>query len=127
MRSRWAPPASSAWASNASSSGCCNRRSAPPPGPLMPQFPPHPTPGPAPTPLTPETVRSVIADAVRPAHFFVGGRFDLDADPPGPETVAWEVFHGRLLDPAFTRLRRSFETWNLFLVEGGVRSAEPVL
>jgi hypothetical protein len=90
-------------------------------------FRPHPTPGPAPAPLTPETVRSVITDVVRPACFFVGGRLDLHADPHGPETVAWEVFQGRLLDPAFTRLRRSFETWNLFLVEGGVRSAEPVL
>jgi hypothetical protein len=97
----------------------------------MPHFRPTPPAGPeaasGPIPLTREAVRPVISDALRPAHFFVGESLELRGEPPAPETIPWEIFQGRLLDPAFTRLRRSFETWNVFLVEDGVRSPEPVL
>jgi hypothetical protein len=98
---------------------------------VMPSFRPTPSLPPdaasGTAPLTAEAVRPVITDTVRLAHFFVGPHLELEGGPPVVETVPWELFQGRLLDPAFTRVRRSFETWNVFLVEGGVRSAEPVL
>jgi hypothetical protein len=78
-------------------------------------------------PLTLPTVRSLIGDVVRPAHFFVGTGLELSWDAPVVETVPWELFQGRLLDPAFTRRRRSFEAWNVHVVEGDTRSAEPLL
>jgi hypothetical protein len=93
----------------------------------MPSFrslPVRPSPAPAPTD---ETVRALIADAVRPAHFFVAAPLSLAWEGPVRETIPWETFRGRLLDPAFTRQRRSFEAWNVHVVEEGHRSAEPLL
>src|SRR5262249_7029263 len=43
------------------------------------------------------------------------------------EEVPWEVFQGRLLDRAHTRLTQAFEAWNLFRVDDRGRSAEPLL
>jgi hypothetical protein len=78
-------------------------------------------------PLNPDTVGAVITDLVRPAHFYTGQPLTLHWAGPTPETMAWEVFRGRLLDPAFTRQRRTFEAWNVYQVEAGGRSEEPVL
>src|SRR5262249_54167909 len=72
-------------------------------------------------------VRAVIADVLRPAHFFVGPSLTLEWQPETRETVVWEVFHGRLLDAPMTRQCHSFEAWNVFLCDAGVRSAEPVI
>src|SRR5262245_58140711 len=94
----------------------------------MPAFRACPAP-PASTPqgISLETARAVITEAVRPGHFFLGRSLLLDWQPPAPETVVWEIFQGRLLDAPFTRQRRSFEAWNVFTVENGERSAEPLL
>src|SRR5262249_30096120 len=43
------------------------------------------------------------------------------------EETSWEVYHGRLVDPAHTRRRRTFESWSVFCIESGNRSAEPIL
>jgi hypothetical protein len=74
-----------------------------------------------------DAARGLIADAVRPEHFFVGPVTHLEWDYAGCEKVVWEVFRGRLLDPAHTRQRRTFEAWNIYLIENGVRSPEPLL
>jgi hypothetical protein len=93
----------------------------------MPRFrPPPPSPSP-PAALTPETVRAVIADALRPVHFFVGPGLELCWAAAATETIPWEVFRGRLLDPAFTRQSRAFEAWNVYTVEAGGWSAEPLV
>src|SRR5262249_47311359 len=74
-----------------------------------------------------ETVAAVIGEAFRPGHFFLGRLLPLEWQPQAPETILWEIFQGRLLDAPFTRQRRSFTAWNVFLRENGQRSAEPLL
>ena len=46
---------------------------------------------------------------------------------PAGRGEPWEIFQGRLLDPAHTRQRAVFEVWNVFLILDGVRSGEPLL
>jgi hypothetical protein len=72
-------------------------------------------------------VRRLAAEAVRPAHFFVASPLRLQWEHAAAEEIFWELFHGRLLDPAHTRQKRTFEAWNIYLWESGVRSAEPLL
>jgi hypothetical protein len=94
----------------------------------MPRFRPRTTPLAAATgPLSLGAVRGLIADAVRPGHFFVGPATRLEWDHVAADEVSWEVFRGRLLDPAHTRQRRTFEAWNVYMIENGTRSAEPLL
>jgi hypothetical protein len=58
-----------------------------------------------------DEVRDLIARAMRRGHFFVGPR--TSGFSSGTEEVPWEVFRGRLLDPAHTRQRRAFEVWEV--------------
>lgn len=80
----------------------------------------------APVPFTLDDVRRTIGHALSPAHFFVNGVSPLWQDA-GPEVIFWEVFRGRLLDAAQTRQQQTFAAWNVYLVEGGLTSAEPIL
>jgi hypothetical protein len=70
---------------------------------------------------------AVVADLLRPANFFVGPPARLEWQGPVAEEVPWEVFQGRLLDRAHTRLRRPFMAWNVFWVDETGRSAEPII
>jgi hypothetical protein len=58
-------------------------------------------------------VGQLIDDALRPGHFFVAPELRLDWISAKAETIAWEIFRGRLLDPAQTRERRSFLSWHV--------------
>jgi len=78
-------------------------------------------------PPTPDDVRRIIADALSPAHFFVRPPLRLESEHVAAEEVSWEVFRGRLLDPAHTRQRRTFEAWNVYLWGDEGRSTEPLL
>jgi hypothetical protein len=78
-------------------------------------------------PISTEQLHRIIAEAVRPCHFFVGPATRLEWDHVAAEEISWEVFRGRLLDPAHTRERRTFEAWNVYLVGEEGRSAEPLL
>jgi hypothetical protein len=80
-----------------------------------------------PAPLTPDALRALIADAVRPAHFFTGPKTTLQWEHLPTEETPWEVFQGRLLDRAHTRRTRTFEAWNVHMLENGTPSAEPLL
>jgi hypothetical protein len=80
-----------------------------------------------PEPLNAAAVRRVIADAWRPSCFFVGPSLTLEWEPVEREEGAWEIFQGRLLDPAHTRKRRTFETWNVHALTADGRSGEPLL
>lgn len=78
-------------------------------------------------PRSPSAIGSLLEDVLSPAHFFVGGATHLEWEHIVSEVVPWEVFQGRLLVPAHSRQRRAFETWNVYLLEDGGRSAEPLL
>jgi hypothetical protein len=82
---------------------------------------------PQPAPLTPGTIGEVIADALLPVHFFAAAPLELEGEHLPSEEIPWEIFQGHLLDAAQTRQRRTFEAWNVHAVEGGTRSAEPLL
>ena len=56
-----------------------------------------------------ETVRQLVAEALRPAHFFTGSLTALEWEHTAREEIAWEVLQGRLLDPAHTTVRQQFE------------------
>jgi hypothetical protein len=80
-----------------------------------------------PRPLTPSTIDELLEEILRPAHFFVacGSRLEWEHLPPAE--TSWEVFRGRLLEPAHTRLTQSFECWNVYLTDETGRSGEPLL
>src|SRR5262249_35363341 len=73
------------------------------------------------------TVRAVIADCLRPAHFFVKPPLELACEHSDAEELSWEIFHGRLLDPTQTRRKQAFEAWNVFAMGSEGRAAEPTI
>jgi hypothetical protein len=77
--------------------------------------------------LTVEVVRRLAADVLRPEHFFAGPGLELEWEHVECEESSWEVFRGRLLDPAHTRQRRTFEAWNVYQRTPEGRSGEPLL
>ena len=79
------------------------------------------------TPLSPETIRWLCGEVTRLCHFFTGPNMRLEGEHQPSEESVWEIFQGRLLDPAYTRQRRTFEAWNIYQLAGEGRSAEPLL
>ncbi len=78
--------------------------------------------------VTAQTVGALIAEMLRPAHFFVGPNLTLEWEHVESEEREWEIFQGRLLDPAHTRARRTFEAWNIVQAAYDLaRSSEPLL
>jgi hypothetical protein len=86
--------------------------------------------------LTREGVQELAAEMMAAENFFVGPGLSLRWEHVPAEDVSWEVFRGRLLDPAHTRKRQSFESWNVYQVGGLLepagqvsqeRCAEPLL
>jgi hypothetical protein len=59
-------------------------------------------------------------------HFFVAPGFELEFEHKCEE-IPWEIFRGRLLEPAHTRIRQEFESWNAYWVDDKRRSQEPIL
>jgi hypothetical protein len=78
-------------------------------------------------PVTPDTVHALVDEVFRPAHFFVGPNLHLVWQPAALEETSWEVFRGRLLDPAHTRQTRCFTSWSVYQIDGDVRADEPLL
>ncbi len=68
-----------------------------------------------------------FAEVMRPAHFYVAPGLTLEWEHVAAEEISWEIFHGRLLDPAHTRERRTFEAWNIYQIGPDGRSSEPSL
>jgi hypothetical protein len=77
--------------------------------------------------FTATEVRTLIDEVALPCHFFVREDLGLEWLPAAAETIRWEIYQGRLLDPALTRKQREFLSWNVIRVEAGSRSAEPLL
>jgi hypothetical protein len=93
----------------------------------MLRFRPLPPPSPDHTPPSPKAIRSLLAEVLLPGHFFQAGSTCLEWQAAVHEESAWEIFRGRLLDPAHTRQRQSFLSWNVYLRTAAGRSDEPLL
>jgi hypothetical protein len=78
-------------------------------------------------PLAPETLRWLAGEVTRLCHFYTGPNLRLEWEHYSIEENVWEIFHGRLLDPAHTRQRRTFEAWNIYQATDDGRSREPLL
>jgi hypothetical protein len=78
-------------------------------------------------PVLLDRLHVLLEQVVWPAHFFTGPGINLVGEHQARQEVPWELFRGRLVPPAQTRQRQVFETWNIYLVEDGIQSAEPVL
>ena len=72
-------------------------------------------------------ITAPCGEVTRPCHFFTGPNLRLEWEHPPEEESVWEVFQGRLLDPAHTRQRRTFEAWNVYQLTDEGRSGEPLL
>jgi hypothetical protein len=74
-------------------------------------------------------VRMLIAEMFRPEHLFVGAETALEWEQVAEQELVWEIFQGRLLDPAHTRQRRTFAAWKVYLSDPGGkdRPTEPLL
>ena len=59
--------------------------------------------------ITQDGVRQLIREVLSPAHFYLGPDWQLERQQLPAEEISWEIFQGRLLDPAHTRERRTFE------------------
>ena len=77
-----------------------------------------------PRPLDPGLVREICAAVTHPANLFVAPPLRVAWEYRPDVEVFWEVFHGRLLDGTQTRQRKRLETWGLFLIDAGERSAD---
>lgn len=79
-------------------------------------------------PLDEQRIAEACATATYPVNFFVASPQRLEFEHLAHEELFWEIFHGRLLDGSQTRERRSFESWNVYLLEAtGSRSLEPIV
>src|SRR5258708_7144101 len=70
-------------------------------------------------PLSLDTVRRTAYQLTRAGSFFSGRTLRLVFEHVPSEELVWEIFQGRLLDPAHTRQRRCFESWNVCAVPEG--------
>ncbi len=77
--------------------------------------------------VNPASVRALIAEVFQLGHFYLDGGLSLVFEHLLSEDISWEIFRGHLLDPVQTRARKSFESWNAYLVEGDRRSQEPLV
>lgn len=71
----------------------------------------------------------LLAEMIRPEHFFLGPDLGLEWEHVAEQELVWEIFQGRLLDPAHTRQRRSFAAWRTYATspKGDDRPNEPLL
>ncbi|HTU92929.1 MAG TPA: hypothetical protein VMF69_22805 [Gemmataceae bacterium] len=75
------------------------------------------------------SLAALLGEMIRPAHFFLGPELELEWEQVAEQELVWEIFQGRLLDPAHTRQRRSFAAWKIYATAppGEGRPSEPLL
>src|SRR6516165_7228192 len=78
-------------------------------------------------PVTPQVVRRVCELVLSPRAFSLTTELRLEAEHRDEARQRWEVFRGQLLDSAHTRQDKCFDEFNLFLIDTGSRSLEPLL
>src|ERR1700732_400302 len=75
----------------------------------------------------PTQVATLIDEVVASAHFYLGHQLELEYRPDTIETLRWEVYRGRLLEPEMTRQERTFRAWQLWSVGPEGRSGVPMV
>ena len=65
------------------------------------------------TVTTKDEVASAVEKALKPGCFFLAPGCRLRVSHEPREEIPWELFAGHLLDETKTRLRKSFESWNI--------------
>ena len=65
------------------------------------------------TVATKDEVASAVEKALKPGRFFLAPGCRLRVRHEPREEIPWELFAGHLLDETKTRLRKSFESWNI--------------
>lgn len=91
----------------------------------MPRFRPV-VPTQSPEPVSLQRVAELCAEMLRAAHFFLGPDLALEWEQAAEDELIWEIFQGRLLDPAHTRQRRTLAAWKIY-AQGEERASEPLL
>lgn len=74
-----------------------------------------------------ESVRTAVAGALQAGHFFVARRRRLRVEHVAGELARWELFRGRLVDPAQTREEVEFDSWHVYLDSDEERSTAPLI
>src|SRR5262245_53457516 len=72
-------------------------------------------------------IEQLPAGVLQPGPCFIRAGMDLLWERRPHEEIAWEIWRGRLVPPRYARQRKKFTTWNIYHVESGCRSAEPIL
>src|SRR3712207_575928 len=75
----------------------------------------------------PATLVPAISALWQPGHFYVGNGLRCAWQFEAEQTLRWELFRGRLLDPRQTRHEKTFRTWNLLPVANGAVAGEPLV
>ena len=65
------------------------------------------------TVVTKDEVANAVEKALRPGCFFLAPGYRFRVCHERREEIPWELFAGHLLDETKTRLRKSFESWNV--------------
>jgi hypothetical protein len=69
-------------------------------------------------PVTASQARACAEEALRPGRFCTARADILSFTHSPPGEIPWELFQGRLLDPAHSRRRQAFESWDAHLAGG---------
>ncbi len=72
-------------------------------------------------------MNEIISAALRRENFWIRPDLILTWHPPAREEIPWEVFRGRLLDPAHTRQTKTFICSSIYQMDGPEQSSEPLL
>jgi hypothetical protein len=69
----------------------------------------------------------LLSSLWQPAHFYLARGLRCAWQFEAEQTLPWELFRGRLLEPRQTRESRTFLAWNIFPVIGDVVGTSPLL
>src|SRR5438128_642548 len=69
----------------------------------------------------------LIDDVLRAGNFFCSGEAQVRRGHSGREELVWEIYRGRLLGAAQTRVTRTFVAWNMIHAQQGDPASVPLL
>jgi hypothetical protein len=72
-------------------------------------------------------VGQLIDAAMQSGHFYADPQLHLTWIAARSETIAWELFRGRVLDASQTRLRKTFLSWHVFQTDATNPATEPMI